>query len=52
MNNRKMLDQFLPEEQRVMDFGYKLRGDKFKPGFQFPLRPAGLLGPVRVMAIQ
>ncbi len=33
-----------------MDFGHKLRGDKFRPGPKLPLFPAGLLGPVRVLA--
>ncbi len=50
--NRIQLDQFLPEKKRVVDFGYKLRGDKFKPGAKMPLLPAGLLGPVRVLAVE
>jgi hypothetical protein len=50
--NRIQLDQFLPEEKRVVDFGYKSRGKDFKPGPKMPLMPAGLLGPVRVMAAE
>ena len=50
--NRIQLDQFLPEDKRVVDFGYKLRSDKFKPGAKMPLLPAGLQGPVRIIAAE
>jgi hypothetical protein len=50
--NRIQLDQFLPDEKRLVDFGYKSRGKDFKPGPKMPLMPAGLLGPVRVMAAE
>jgi hypothetical protein len=51
-HNRIQLDQFLPEDKRVVDFGHKLRGDKFKPGPKMPLQPAGLLGPERLMTTE
>lgn len=49
-HNRLQLDQLLPEDKRIMDFGVKLRGDTFKPRPAQPLVPAGLLGPVRLLS--
>lgn len=47
--NRIQLDQYQPEEKRLLDFGFKTRGKDLKPGPKMPLLPAGLLGPVRVI---
>jgi hypothetical protein len=50
--NRIQLDQYQPEEKRLLDFGFKTRGKDLKPGPKMPLLPAGLLGPVRVLAAE